>query len=51
MSGLGKWSLGVGLVLMAGYDALYYWTQRMATRREAAKARRKAEQATRDPRR
>jgi len=67
MSGLGKWSLVVGLVLMAaavlcsvmdlipasvitgvvglvalgmaGYDALYEWTGRMAARRRQRKAR------------
>lgn len=67
MSGLGKWSLVVGLVLMAvavacsaldlipaaviigvvglvalgmaGYDALYEWTSRLAARRQQRKTR------------
>jgi len=81
MSGFGKWSLGVGLVLMAvavlcsvldlipvsvitgvlglvalvmaGYDALNEWLDRVQIRRGAAKARREreAERAAREPRR
>jgi hypothetical protein len=68
MSGLGKWSLGIGVGLlvvavlcvvlkqvpvavitgilgliavgMAGYDAIYYWLDRVNRRRQAARYRR-----------
>lgn len=71
MSGLGKWSLGIGVGLlavavlcralnlipatvivgivgliavgMAGYDALYEWTNRSELRRRGARARRERE--------
>lgn len=71
MSGLGKWSLGIGIglivvavlcsalklipaaviigilgllaVSMAGYDAIYYWLDRVQQRRRAARSRRERE--------
>ncbi|MFC4855030.1 hypothetical protein [Actinophytocola glycyrrhizae] len=78
MSGIGKWSLGVGAGLIvvavlcsvlaqvpaavitgilglvavgvAGYDAIYYWLDRVQKRRRAARSRQEREREAREGR-